>query len=1088
MASTNNIYVSIKGKDQTAKAFNSAQGRISRLMTSLKGMAAAYAAIAGVKWVIKSSDEMKNLEARVAKASKGLGDFGKSWYQLRSIAQLTGSDFESTATLFESLARTAPDIGATQDDILQLTENLQMMGIVSGASGEAMKNSMRQLGQAMAGGIVRAEEWNSILENTPEIAVKIAESLGMSVGQLRLMVVEGNLTSKMLADAVLSQTENIRKDFENMPMTFGRAFTMIGNSMKHLLNDFSNSTGNSLTSIAEGFAKISEWIDLIGWAWKSGELLPHIQQMGGPLAGIVTGFMELYDGIMAVGKALWDATEGARGLLSDTIGALMGPVIGLFGDAAGAVGDLMQIFASWVSGATSGTEAVNAALKTVGEYVEGVKDVFFRVGEQLATIWEGPAKAIVKIWDDLKTSIKDKVTEMMTAITSKFEWLPDALKPWKKFKEGTEKYTDEAREAAIKNAEEMNKGVTDAGYDMLHEATGASYFPDYREAARYHTSLAAKEAIANAELMNREVTKAGYEMLEKAYDWAGSFKEATQGMFDDIAGGVGDAFGNLFKDIVNGNKDAFKNFGEALKNTVIDAIAGGIKEVITNRLKDLFSGLGEKVIGGIMGGGSGGGMGGIGGIISKIGGIFGGGGSTVGVGGAIGGGGMGGGMAGAGGFVSKIIGSIGKGFSSVGSAVSGGGGALAGLSGMLAPLAIAGFGFMKNQQFKKMLRGRFQEAMSDPVIAGNVANESLGAGFKVLGEQGERTYLQLGEASSKFFEDLKVKGRGAFKGAEGDIFGSLKLGLQEMRDEFGNVIWSVKDLEATMAELNMSVPLIEAKAAMDELSVSYNDGVSDAQLWAEMFVHSQESMKQAHEAMADGFISKTEAMEMGFGQFAEKSAEELGKFLDQALVTSTGLDRMGSAGVQALNNIDLSSQTATRAMRDGFLSSTELAKMGLSGMREMGVQAFMRLVEGAKSMSMATKEMSASASSSIHSMIDSIGSATGAMQAYGRAASNAANQAQNAVSVGHGKLPGFATGGSFVVGGQGGIDTNVVAFRATKGEKVTIETPQQQKTSSGVDESHSLLAEIANSIKKSDANNVRAIQRAAIASAANTRH
>lgn len=1088
MASTNNIYVSIKGKDQTAKAFNSAQGRISKLMTSLRGMAAAYAAIAGVKWVIKASDEMKNLEARVGKASKGLGSFEKSWYQLRGIAQLTGSDFKSTAILFESLARTAPDIGATQDDILQLTENLQMMGIVSGASGEAMRNSMRQLGQAMAGGIVRAEEWNSILENTPEIAVKIAESMGMSVGQLRLMVVEGKLTSKMLADAVLGQTENIRKDFENMPMTFGRAFTMISNSAKHLLNDFSNSTGNALTGVAEGFAKISEWIDLISWAWTSGELMTHIQEMGGPLASIVTGFVELYDGIMAVGEALWDASEGARGLLSDTIGAILPDTLGLFGDLAGLVGDLMGIFADWVTGAESGTESVNAALEAVGGYVEGVKDVFIRVGGQLATIWKGPAQAIVKIWDDVKASISAKVTAMMRSITDKFEWLPDALKPWKDFKDGAEKYTDEAREAAIKNAEEMNKGVTDAGYDMLHEATGASYFPDYREAARYQTSLAAKEAIANAELMSRNVTKAGYDMLEKAYDWVGSFKEATQGMFDDIAGGVGDAFGNLFKDIVNGNKDAFKNFGEALKNTVIDAIAGGIKEVISNRLKDLFSGLGEKVIGGIMGGGSGGGMGGIGGIISKIGGIFGGGGSTVGVGGAIGGGGMGGGMAGAGGFVSKIIGSIGKGFSSVGSAVSGGGGALAGLSGMLAPLAIAGFGFMKMAAFKKMLRGRFQEAMSDPVIAGNLANKGLESGFKVLGEQGEKTFIQLGSATSKYFDELQVKGRGAFAGAEGDIFGSLRFGLQEMRDEFGNVVYSVKDVQAVMDELNFAKPLIEAKEAMDSLSVSYNDGVSDAQLWAEMFVFSQESMKQAHEAMADGFISKTEAMEMGFGKFAGKSSEEFGKFLDQALLTASGLDHMGKKGVEALANVDLKSRDASSALRDGFLSSTELAKMGLSGMREMGVQAFMRLVEGAKSMSMASREMSAATAESIEGMISSIGRAEGAMQAYGRAASNAANQAQHAASIGHGKLPGFATGGSFVVGGQGGIDTNVVAFKATKGEKVTIETPQQQKTSSGVDESHSLLAEIANSIKKSDANNVRAIQRAALASAANTRH
>jgi hypothetical protein len=42
-------------------------------------------------------------------------------------------------------------------------------------------------------------------------------------------------------------------------------------------------------------------------------------------------------------------------------------------------------------------------------------------------------------------------------------------------------------------------------------------------------------------------------------------------------------------------------------------------------------------------------------------------------------------------------------------------------------------------------------------------------------------------------------------------------------------------------------------------------------------------------------------------------------------------------------------------------------------------------------------------------------------------------------------LPGYASGGSFLVGGRGGTDNNLVQFMATRGERVTVETPEQQK-------------------------------------------
>lgn len=66
-----------------------------------------------------------------------------------------------------------------------------MMGRLSGATTNELNSGLLQLSQALASGVLRGEELNSVLENTPMIAMYIAKSLNVSVGQLRAMGKEG---------------------------------------------------------------------------------------------------------------------------------------------------------------------------------------------------------------------------------------------------------------------------------------------------------------------------------------------------------------------------------------------------------------------------------------------------------------------------------------------------------------------------------------------------------------------------------------------------------------------------------------------------------------------------------------------------------------------------------------------------------------------------------------------------------------------------------------------------------------------------------------------------------------------------------
>jgi len=226
----------------------SADKTTKALGTSLKAIGVAVASLglgAIVSQLAKTADSMKLLEARTINASKSIALGVENFKELKKQATDAGVALEGTVQLFQRLSNTRNSIGATNAEILKLTDTVSKLGVISGASPEAIKNSMLQFSQAMAGGIVRAEEFNSVLENTPELAVKIAEGMGVSVGQLRKLVIEGNLLSKDVFNVLLKQSEQVNKEFATMPMTFGRLKAQADITFGSLIADIDKATGAS---------------------------------------------------------------------------------------------------------------------------------------------------------------------------------------------------------------------------------------------------------------------------------------------------------------------------------------------------------------------------------------------------------------------------------------------------------------------------------------------------------------------------------------------------------------------------------------------------------------------------------------------------------------------------------------------------------------------------------------------------------------------------------------------------------------------------------------------------------------------------
>lgn len=242
-----------KRLDQMDTKFEQSARSVGRFEGALNKVGVAIAAaftIDAAKKLIAIGDEMVTLQARVARLSPSIDVAKETLASLSAIASQTGNSLSETERLWESLTTALKETGATNSQILGLTSTLQKIGTIGGSSTEEMANALRQFGQSISGGIVRAEEFNSILEQMPELARQIAAGLGISIGDLRKRMLEGKLTAQDALNAIQRQSQSVNEEFDKMPVSIDRAKNSLDVAFKNAINDLNQAIG--LTSTLAG--------------------------------------------------------------------------------------------------------------------------------------------------------------------------------------------------------------------------------------------------------------------------------------------------------------------------------------------------------------------------------------------------------------------------------------------------------------------------------------------------------------------------------------------------------------------------------------------------------------------------------------------------------------------------------------------------------------------------------------------------------------------------------------------------------------------------------------------------------------------
>lgn len=218
-----------KAQKEYNQSMESGTGSADRLATSVNRLAGGYIGLQGGKELLQMSDSLVSTTARLNSINDGLQTTAQLNRMIFQSANRARGSYAETAAMVSKLGLLAGDAFGNTQEIVAFAEQLNKQMVISGTKTAEGQAAMLQLTQAMASGVLRGEELNSILEQTPMIAQTIANYLGVNVGQMREMASEGAITADIVKNAMFAAAEETNAKFEEMPMTWGQVWTKFQN-------------------------------------------------------------------------------------------------------------------------------------------------------------------------------------------------------------------------------------------------------------------------------------------------------------------------------------------------------------------------------------------------------------------------------------------------------------------------------------------------------------------------------------------------------------------------------------------------------------------------------------------------------------------------------------------------------------------------------------------------------------------------------------------------------------------------------------------------------------------------------------------
>ena len=498
------------------RAEASASGGVDNLTKKILGMAGAYLSLQGISKLFGMSDAFSQTTARIDRMNDGLQTTEELNRMIYESAQRSRGSYQQTADLVSKIGTLAGDaFNNNSQQIVAFAEQINKQIVLSGASSQAADAALLQLTQAMSSGVLRGEELNSILEQTPVIAQNIAKYMGVSVGEMRELASEGKVTAEVVKNAVFSAAAETNEAFNAMPMTWAQVWT-----------SFQNWALMAFQPVLSGISWMANHLDLVapvvltaGAAFGIFLLAANWINICNKATSMLTGAQKMLNLAMATGWAVplivIAAVVGAVYLLTAAFNRLTGSSVSATGIIAGTFGAL----AAFVLNAT----------------VIPMINWFSAMGNFLANVFTDPVTAVKVLFYDMMLSVLGYIQKMAGAIetlvnsipgvevdiTSKINGIYDGIAAAREEAVANGNYNEVFGKAGYFDPVEMFAGWYDKGANLFSGAGGiggfdpeAAGFPTYDQLAGIGSSV---DGISKSVDMSQEDLRSLVDVAERRY-------------------------------------------------------------------------------------------------------------------------------------------------------------------------------------------------------------------------------------------------------------------------------------------------------------------------------------------------------------------------------------------------------------------------------------------------------------------------------------------------------------------------------------------------------------------------------------------
>ena len=373
-----------------------------------RNIAAAFAFI-GASALIRSlsgvADAYTNVQNRLRTVTSGQQELADVTSELFAISNRTRVAFEATAELYARVGLAARDLGLSQRQTLQFTESLNQAVQLSGASAAEAQAGLIQLSQGLASGALRGDELNSVLEQLPVVADVIADSLGVTRGQLRELGADGRITADIVIDAFAQAREELEDRFGQAVPTLSQAFVVLQNNVFQAVGAFDQAAGIT-AGLSTVILALAENLDTAAVAAAAlGAVL--LTRVAGP--AVIAALTALRGPIFALTLAMQSGTLAAF----------------TFGGALSALrGALALIIANPIVAVVAALGAAATALTLVrdrGERVEAQNRFIAETTQEVRAAYSGAADEAGRLSDELARTTRLEILAQLDDAVSEFE-------------------------------------------------------------------------------------------------------------------------------------------------------------------------------------------------------------------------------------------------------------------------------------------------------------------------------------------------------------------------------------------------------------------------------------------------------------------------------------------------------------------------------------------------------------------------------------------------------------------------------------------------------------------------------------------